>query len=204
LLNVAALMPPKYSQVKREAAWPVALALTITLCSGFPAAVPTSGWFETDKLGHFAAYGALATGVVRMASLRNWLVLGPWWAILFASAYGIGDEFRQSLTLVRTFDLADWVADTIGAVVAVVLYLRWPWYRRLLEIPLRRRLKPQVEISPELMPNTDAENLAHAQERTNEAEAHANKRINKTPADAEQSHTKSLADAHKRITDDPR
>lgn len=126
---------------RRETLWPLGLAATITICSGYPAAVPEMGWFEPDKLGHFAAYGALATAIIRHPSLVRWPLLGAWWALPLASAYGLGDEFRQSLTHIRTYDLADWVADTLGATVAVSLYLRWPWYRRLMEMPVFARRK---------------------------------------------------------------
>ena len=124
---------------------PFLLAGTITWCSGFPASVPHLKWFEVDKLGHFAAYGALATAIVRHPALTRWVWPGLWWAIALASGYGLGDEFRQSLTRgIRTPDWHDWVADTIGAIVAVTCYLVWPWYRRLMETPvLRRRRAPQ-------------------------------------------------------------
>lgn len=122
--------------------WPFLLAGTITWCSGFPASVPTVGWLQVDKLGHFAAYGALATAIVRHPALRSWSLLGFWWALVLASAYGMGDEFRQSLTHgIRSPDWHDWVADTCGAIVAVTLYLRWPWYRRWMEMPVFRRRK---------------------------------------------------------------
>ncbi len=123
----------------RETVWPVVLAATITICSGYPAAVPEAGWFELDKVGHFAAYGALATAIIRHPSLVRWPLLGAWWALPLASAYGLGDELRQSLNFYRSYDLADWTADTLGAAVAVALYLRWPWYRRLLETPLLKK-----------------------------------------------------------------
>jgi len=131
-------------QQRRNAAWPFILAGTITVCSGFPAAVPTFDLLEVDKLGHFAAYGALATAMIRHPALRRWPLLGAWWSLPLASAYGLGDEFRQSLTAgIRQYDLADWAADTVGAVVAVTLYLHWPHYRRLLEMPVRfKRTKP--------------------------------------------------------------
>lgn len=128
-------------KLRRETPWPVVLAATITICSGYPAAVPQMGWFEPDKLGHFAAYGALATAIVRHPALARWPLLGAWWALPLASAYGLGDEVRQSLTYIRTYDLADWAADTFGASVAVALYLRWPAYRSLLETPVIRRRK---------------------------------------------------------------
>jgi hypothetical protein len=149
------LPKPKF---RRETVWPLLLAGSITLCSGFPAAVPGLGWFEVDKIGHFAAYGALATAIIRHPALLRWPGLGIWWALPLASGYGLGDEFRQSLTHgIRQYDLADWAADTVGAVVAVSLYSLWPGYRLLLEKPLgRKRAKPRVEISSEPLPNLPA------------------------------------------------
>jgi VanZ family protein len=130
---------------RRETLLPFVLAGSITFCSGYPASVPEVGWLEMDKLGHFAAYGALATAIIRIPGLGRWRGLGLWWALLLASAYGMGDEFRQSLTHgIRSPDWHDWLADTIGATVAVTCYLRWPLYRRLMEWPvLRRRQAPK-------------------------------------------------------------
>lgn len=127
------------SKFRRETLWPFLLAGTITWCSGQPAALPDMGWFEVDKLGHLIAYGVLATAIIRHPALPRWPWLGLWWAWPLASAYGLGDEFRQSLTIYRQYDLADWVADTVGASLAVVLYIRWPGYRRLLETPLWKK-----------------------------------------------------------------
>lgn len=132
--------------VPRETWWVLGLAGTITLCSGYPASVPDVRWLAIDKVGHFIAYGSLATAMVRHPALVGTYKSGGspsrpggkgWWAVVFASAYGLGDEFRQSLTAgVRQYDLADWGADTVGALVAVALYLRWSGYRRLMEAPL--------------------------------------------------------------------
>jgi len=137
-------MQPPTAKFRRETLWPFLLAGTITWCSGQPAVIPDVRWLEVDKLGHFAAYGALATAIIRHPALLRWPWLGLWWALPLASGYGLGDEFRQSLTHgIRQYDLADWVADTVGAVVAVSLYIRWPWYHRLLETPLgKKRPKP--------------------------------------------------------------
>ena len=146
--------PPKF---RRDVIWPVLVAGTITLCSGFPAAVPTI--IDIDKVGHFGAYGALATAIVRIPELKRWPLLGCWWALVLASAYGIGDEFRQSLTHgIRTPDWHDWLADTLGATTAVALYLHWSWYRRWMEVPVLKPkpAQPQVEISPEPLPNPPA------------------------------------------------
>lgn len=132
----------KLSEIKRrrEIVWPFLLAGTITLCSGFPATLPSFDLFQVDKLGHFAAYGALATTMVRIEGVRRWALWGGWWAVIIASAYGLGDEFRQSLTHgIRQYDLDDWMADTAGAFTATVLYLRGAWYRRLMEMPVKRK-----------------------------------------------------------------
>ena len=140
------IAPNSKWQKRRDAAWPFLLAGTITFCSGFPAAVPTIEWFAPDKAGHFAAYGALATALVRIPALARWPLLGAWWTVLPTSAYGLGDEFRQSFTIVRLFEWDDWLADTFGAAVAVALYLRWAGYRRWLETPvLKKRAKPQMD-----------------------------------------------------------
>lgn len=150
-------MPMPRSWPRPATLWPFLLAGTITVCSGYPAAVPEMGWFEPDKLGHFAAYGALATAICRHPSRVRWPLLGAWWAFPLASAYGLGDEFRQTLNSYRTYDLFDWAADTAGACVAVALYLHWPQYRRLMERPVfQRRPKARVEISAEPPPNQPA------------------------------------------------
>src|SRR5688572_7446546 len=149
-------MPSAKSKFRRDIVWPFLLAGTITWCSGFPATVPEVRWFEVDKLGHFGAYGALATTILRLPEIKRWPFLGGWWALVLASAYGLGDEFRQTLTHgIRSPDWHDWVADTVGALVAVTLYLKWGWYQRLMELPVLKRkpAKPQVEISPESLPN---------------------------------------------------
>jgi VanZ family protein len=138
-LNFGLRMPLPKLKFRRDTVLPFVLAGTITWCSGYPASVPEMRWLETDKIGHFAAYGALATAIVRLPALARWPLLGGWWAIVLASGYGLGDEFRQSLNFYRSYDLADWAADTLGAAVAVMLYLRWAGYRRLMETPLWKK-----------------------------------------------------------------
>jgi len=137
-------MPLPRLKIRRESVWPLVLAATITWCSGMPAAVPSSDLVEVDKLGHFAAYGALATAIVRHPAVLCWPGLGAWWAFPLASLYGLGDEFRQNLTDFRTYDLMDWAADSIGAFVAVLFYVHWPAYRRWLEMPVWKR-RPKTE-----------------------------------------------------------
>lgn len=132
------------------------MAVTITWCSGRGAVSIESGWIQIDKFAHFAIYGALATTIVRWARWRARLWRGAFWAAVIATGYGLGDEFRQSLTGgVRVFDLKDWAADAAGAMAAVGLYAGWPAYRRLMEMPLRRD-KRAVQVSAEPLSNSPA------------------------------------------------
>lgn len=99
------------------------------------------GFSGGDKLAHFLAFGAVATGAVRLVD-RRWAI----WVILAVSLYGATDEWHQSFTAGRSVEVGDWIADTLGALTAVCAYVLWPLYRRILEIQLRfRRKKPRIE-----------------------------------------------------------
>ncbi|MDF3058406.1 MAG: VanZ family protein [Rariglobus sp.] len=126
--------------------WAVAVAGTVFLASG-QSHVAAPGIVNFDKIAHALVFGLIATLVGRSFHRRRWV----WFAILLTSSYGAIDEIRQSFTVGRSVEVADWVADTVGAVLAVSLYQLWAWYRHLLEMPLFRR-KPQVEKSPAPMP----------------------------------------------------
>ncbi|MBF0294391.1 MAG: VanZ family protein [Magnetococcales bacterium] len=79
-----------------------------------------------DKVEHVIAFGAMACvawWVLRLHPLfrRAWL-----WAWCYAAAYGAFDEWHQLFVPGRYADLADWMADAIGAALAICLleYLR--------------------------------------------------------------------------------
>jgi VanZ family protein len=104
----------------------------------------------SDKVVHFCVYGLLAT-----LTLRALLFSGDrlarhavWLSIALVSLYGISDEWHQSFTPGRSVEVADWIADTSGGLLAVALYTFWTGYRRLLEKPLRFRKKPRLETAP--------------------------------------------------------
>ena len=104
-----------------------------------------------DKVAHFLVFGLLATLVVRTpVGWRH-----AWLAVLAASLFGLSDEFHQRFTPGRTVTPADWVADTLGALLAVVLYVRCAWYRRVLEWPVFG-LKRRIETGPAVMPKQAA------------------------------------------------
>ena len=130
--------------------WPFALATMIAIASG-RGQVAGPDVVGIDKVAHFALFGLLATLVVRSGFPPR----RAWVAVLLVSAFGLTDEWHQSFTPGRMVEVADWVADTLGAITAVALYVRWPRYRALLERPLRWRQR-RIENPAPLVPNQSA------------------------------------------------
>lgn len=130
--------------------WPLALATLIFIASGRSQVVGPK-LIGFDKIVHFGVFGLLASLVVRtgFAPRRAWI------AIVIVSLFGITDEWHQSFTPGRAVEFADWAADTLGAIVAVTLYVKWPRYRAWLEQPLGRR-QTRVEKTPAVVPNSRA------------------------------------------------
>jgi VanZ family protein len=123
------------SKIPRAYYWPVLLAFAIFAVSGAQRlATPDLGFqFSKDKLAHFLVFGLVATAILRTPKLKRRRCRDLCIAVLITSAYGGCDEFRQSFTPGRSVELADWLADTLGAIVAVGVYARWHGYRRILE-----------------------------------------------------------------------
>lgn len=100
-------------------------ALTFWLSSS-PDAQGAAGFIDLtppwDKLYHAGNFGVLA-GLLYLASGRVGL------AVALASIYGAVDELHQAFVPGRSADAADWLADTLGAALAV-LALRWWTGRR--------------------------------------------------------------------------
>jgi VanZ family protein len=120
----------------KRAAWALFPALAyaglIFYLSSRPDPLPflPPAFFQQDKLLHAAEYavlGALLVSGLRLAGVRPWLALVG--AVLLASAFGASDEVHQSFVPARTADVADWVADTLGAAIGASLagaFLRRP------------------------------------------------------------------------------
>lgn len=86
-----------------------------------------------DKIGHFVVFGWLGVLLARWSAVARIRPLGMGTAIVIVSLYGALDEFHQSLTPGRGVEVADWIADTLGAIVAVTIYARWSTLRGWLE-----------------------------------------------------------------------
>lgn len=100
----------------------IAWAATLFILSSQPALPSPPGM--NDKMAHALGYGLL--GVLCLVGLAQ----GDWqhvtWrrgvlAVVMAATYGATDEFHQSFVPGRSPDVADLVADAVGAAVAVAL-----------------------------------------------------------------------------------
>ena len=120
---------------RRAWLWPILLAATIFTLSGTSRiATPEIGLqFSKDKIAHFLVFGLLATSLLRIPRLRKMGWPGGLIAAMVMIGYGGFDELRQSLTPGRSVELADWIADGLGAIVAVIAYRLFGPYRRVLE-----------------------------------------------------------------------
>jgi VanZ family protein len=146
------------STARRLVLWPILLTVVLTAESVSKVSSVGPEWMSPDKVAHFAVFGLLATAIVRLERVRARALAGAALAVVLVSAYGGLSEWLQSFTSYRSMEFDDWVADTLGAAVAAPLYLRWAWYRRLLErpIPAPRGAdgrEPQVDLSGATVPN---------------------------------------------------
>lgn len=123
---------PSSRSALRASVWAVIIAGLIFYASSRSQVVSPNVTEVDDKFAHFFVYGLLGTLVCRIRP--GWrAALG---ALFMVSAFGASDEWHQSFVPGRYMDAGDWIADTLGAAVAIALYSGWPWYRRLLERPV--------------------------------------------------------------------
>ena len=72
-----------------------------------------------DKVAHAASFGVL-TVLLAQALKATGNVASLVLAVVLASAYGVTDEVHQRFTPGRDPDVLDWVADTVGAIIAAL------------------------------------------------------------------------------------
>jgi len=125
----------------RAYAWPLALMVTVTIVSGTNnlATPPGFTWVGHDKVAHVLVFGLIATTILRLPVFRTRQGLGMVAAIVLTSLFGALDEWRQSFTPGRFVEFDDWIADTVGAIIATMVYRYWPAYRGLLERSARKK-----------------------------------------------------------------
>lgn len=89
--------------------------------------VPTL-FSQQDKILHSGAYFIM--GVLAWRSFKHLLnrpIILALLSFTFCSLYGMTDEWHQSFIVGRFSDVADWVADTSGAALAVFVLYKLHW-----------------------------------------------------------------------------
>lgn len=100
--------------------WKLAAALWMLLLfalssrGDLPGPTDLPEWLPLDKVAHLTLFGVLAA-LLHLAGLRAPL------AVAATALYGVTDEVHQMFVPGRSPDLADWIADVLGAVLAVRL-----------------------------------------------------------------------------------
>ena len=113
----------------RLARWaPVALYMGLIFFVSAQPALPQAVEHVWDKARHAVGYAGLAvlwvwalSDRLRQPVTAGMLVL----AWVLTSAYGASDEWHQSFVPPRQADVADWLADSIGATAAVLMAVAW-------------------------------------------------------------------------------
>ena len=97
-------------------------------------ALPEVGFVATDKLLHALVFGGL---VLLLARAVHWLrpdttlARKLWLGCFGSSFFGMLLEVCQAFTVYRSADLMDWVADSVGALLAVgVAFALFAWIPR--------------------------------------------------------------------------
>ncbi len=113
---------------------PIGWATLIFISSSLPVRLEERPFpIPIDKLAHIGVYAILCALLLR--ALLQSTALRPTaaclLAVLLTSLYGASDEFHQSFVPLREADLFDWLADTVGALMAVAAYGLWKVRRSL-------------------------------------------------------------------------
>ena len=91
--------------------------------------LPDIGIDWLDKILHFLCYGILGLLMARSFLISKYKKYQNkyWqWSIIFCSLYGLSDEIHQRFIPGRLASFSDWLADTLGVVIFILIY---KWYK---------------------------------------------------------------------------
>jgi VanZ family protein len=100
--------------------------IAIFIESSFPSdAYPKVDIFQADKIVHIGIYGLLGLlcyiSLIHQQKFETFYNNPLLWTVLICSLYGASDEFHQYFVPGRDCDFFDWVGDTLGAILAVLV-----------------------------------------------------------------------------------
>lgn len=114
--------------VYRDAILLVLFCAAIFYASHQPTLLVSLPYQQQDKFVHLLVYAVLATLTWRYFS--HWhkpLHIQTTAVLIFVALYAASDEYHQSFIMGRTASILDWLADMLGASLAV---LYWSWKTR--------------------------------------------------------------------------
>jgi len=108
----------------RLLAWTAALVwMALLFVASAQSRLPAASERIWDKAAHAGAYFVLGWLLLRALSAHRRPLRGATlWAVALTVAYGVSDEWHQSFVPSRTASWADVLADSIGALLAAVLW----------------------------------------------------------------------------------
>ncbi len=112
--------------MRRALVWgpPVLYMALIFYLSSQSNPLPTLTETVWDKLLHLVEYGGLGLLFTRaLVAERFRLLPAMVLAVVLTSAYGVTDEYHQAFVPMRTSDVHDWFADSLGASVGAIAYV---------------------------------------------------------------------------------
>ena len=114
-------------------------AIIFYLSSRADISMPSWAFLGADKAAHALIYGGLAAtvwyGLQRSnETVSRGLSLGV--PLVFAWVYGLSDEYHQLYVPGREFEWLDWLADGVGAAVAVAGLGYWDGRRSPEDTPV--------------------------------------------------------------------
>jgi glycopeptide antibiotics resistance protein len=126
----------KQKQYFRKLIFPVLLIISIIcLSKGATAPIPITliSLPFLDKIIHLFIFGVLAILFFRIKEEESSKRYYAFFTIILSSLIGITDELVQAMNPYRYADVTDWIADTLGALIAVITYRNWKFFRNILE-----------------------------------------------------------------------
>ncbi len=106
--------------------WVIAWALTIFIQSSFTAVeLPKVEWISMDKVIHMGVFGLLALlcyiSFINLSSNNIFNKNAYIWTAVLTIIYGASDELHQYFVPNRSSEFADWIADVLGIILALII-----------------------------------------------------------------------------------
>jgi len=98
--------------------------LLILLVSVMPVSGPKAD-LPADKIAHFVMYGLTSIFVFRIIANKTTGKRAFYLSVAIAALYGAVMEVVQYFLPYRSFSFGDMAANTFGAFLACILYMKW-------------------------------------------------------------------------------